>query len=487
MNNEINYTQIEKNFVDYILHISGPNKVTDSERNAKLQNIKKCIETALVNEMELYNIYIFSFGSFAFKSYHQNSDIDVTLLFEDKNTKKLLCPYTETFLNKVLDSIKDSISLHCQENKLEEHIEKIDAEVKLIKVKYESLNFDISFHNFPGLFKLIFMNHLENNYLNPIVYKKALLLIKSFFYYEANILGSNIAALGSYALEVMVIYIFNKYPERCTTELDSFFAFFDIMNNINWDKQILTIYGLLEQSAVNFNAPLEEALRTLPTDQKITFPKIEEYVKQFMRFNNIDKVQNFSINQKLLSISKTTYISDPIYPANNLTRSMNQNNFSRMKELFSYMTNKIEGIKKMKEKNSFNSIGEYFNLLLDIFHDRIISCNSELFRLHLPEPKIVIVSSKANEEQKKNDENSDLIQNFNKKFTLEDKDEDKIGENFSLIKNKINGFLWPSNEDYLDDFTVMYFYNTGCKLINNSHVVRDKQCCYVSGLCNSLN
>ena len=76
---EYDYSLIEKSFVDYIINIAGPNEESDIYRQSKLEIIKKIIINGFAAEQDVI-VHIFSFGSFPFKDYHKDSDIDVTVI-----------------------------------------------------------------------------------------------------------------------------------------------------------------------------------------------------------------------------------------------------------------------------------------------------------------------------------------------------------------------------------------------------------------------
>ena len=101
---EYNYSLIEKVFTEYILEYSGPNKELDEFREEKYTTIKNIILKAFQDEPDI-KIQIFSFGSFPFKSYHRDSDIDMTLILIDKTSNKLITSYNVELLNNVLNII----------------------------------------------------------------------------------------------------------------------------------------------------------------------------------------------------------------------------------------------------------------------------------------------------------------------------------------------------------------------------------------------
>lgn len=56
--------------------------------------------------------------------------------------------------------------------------------------------------------------------------KKSILLLKIWFTYEANLLGSYASCLATYGLYVLVIFIINNYYNQLETPMDVFKKFF---------------------------------------------------------------------------------------------------------------------------------------------------------------------------------------------------------------------------------------------------------------------
>lgn len=96
----MDHTLIENKFAEYILGQLGPNKELDNQREEKFNFLKQIITNAI--EKEFFNIkpHIFIFGSFPLKTYLQDSDLDITILFEDKTKNCFLMNYSFDFLNK---------------------------------------------------------------------------------------------------------------------------------------------------------------------------------------------------------------------------------------------------------------------------------------------------------------------------------------------------------------------------------------------------
>ena len=57
--------------------------------------------------------------------------------------------------------------------------------------------------------------------------------------------------MGSYAIEVLVLYMFNTYKGIFNNELEAFFTFFNLMSKINWENQVVTIYGIYDIISIN--------------------------------------------------------------------------------------------------------------------------------------------------------------------------------------------------------------------------------------------
>ena len=175
------------------------------------------------------------------------------------------------------------------------------------------------------------------------------------------------------------------------------------------------------------------------------------------------------------------YIIDPIYNTNNLAKSVNAHNYSRIKELFSYMNIKCGEILKSRINNSYTP-SEYFNTLLKLYSNVVIANNPDLFHLSLPEPKIIILPSKTggnNGNENGTKDEDDLISNFNKTFSLEDNSSSSSGEKKTVNNqnrgmnaiNKVNGLLWPSNVEIQEEQTLIDYAN--CNINNINHFMQE--------------
>ncbi len=113
-------------------------------------------------------------------------------------------------------------------------------------------------------------------------------------------------------------------------------------------------------------------------------------------------------------------IVDLMYDNNNLGKNINFHNFSKIKKVFEFMANDISKIDSNKMKmEPYN----YLNSLLKIFNKSVTFHNSDLFLLSLPQPKILIIPSNLNNlinqtDSKKKEQSTDQTTlNFGQSYT----------------------------------------------------------------------
>lgn len=428
---------IEDMFVDFILEKLGPSNEKDEIINKVLNDTKKNILSYLKEEQEYLDIHIIPFGSFPTKLYISESDLDVTVMFFNKQ-EKTQYEYDFEFLNKVLHKIQIGL----EQDKEVSGVSLIFADVKIIKCKRESIPIDISIGNYVGLCKLSFMNILDKEIFKKEsrikLFKRTLILLKAWCSAESYILGSNISLMASYALECLTIYLFNFYSDSIASEFDGFCKFFEVMSEIKWETEIVTIFGLLSNDDFSDNSDYYD-------DYLVSFyrknngfifqDKIINLSKQLAKYKDSDKTQVFSSNKKIINL-KYINIIDPLFNSNNLGKSVNYYNFCKIKKVFEMTNSRLLEIKSIfkGQKDDTNekllSPVNYLNTLLGLFERSLVEYYPELFYQSLIKAKIVLDLSK--EENKlyiddvktiviNNPEsglNTTLVEDFNLKFRI---------------------------------------------------------------------
>lgn len=130
------------------------------------------------------------------------------------------------------------------------------ADVEIIKLNFKGMFIDISFKQVMlyglifvkvgGLCTLDFMNCMAKLVKQDRLLKKSILLLKAWFTYEASFLGSYAACMATYALYVLVLFIFNNYADELKTPLDVFRKFFELWSLFDWDSNIITFYSSIK-------------------------------------------------------------------------------------------------------------------------------------------------------------------------------------------------------------------------------------------------
>ena len=485
----MNYNKIEELYVDFILDIIGPTLERENERNINLNIVKSIITKIFQNKLPDYTTYILTYGSFPMKAYLKNADIDITIFFGPKIEKKVLIELPLDLINKAIHLIKEEFERYNKEISFElfSDIKIIMADIRLLKCKIGSISLDISVNNFSGLYKIVLIDYIENQFKSQFnknnlfldtsysdnklnIFRRTLLLVKGWCYFEGNLMGSNIGLMASYTLEILVIYVFNNYYEFIYNEFDGFEKFFEIMEKINWEKNIISLFGIF--SNINFQKKLSifntHLQNSKDKDNKDTN---EPFWYHKDKYNKIDKGFNILLNnandkdnepllklnelKKLITpvnksigniylkkegklinsanFDKLINILDPINNYNNLGKSINYHSNSKMKKVIIYLNQQIKIIHKIRKKG--NPIF-YINSLFNLFKQTLSTNFIDLFANYINSPRIL---SNCKFHQKKIDKkklkiDKEEIQKFNNLFTKE-----KI--NFNINK-------YDDEEDY---------------------------------------
>ena len=482
----MNYKKIEELFVDLILEIIAPNIEREKERNDSFSIIKEIIIKKLYSKLPDYFIYILPYGSFPAKTYLKNADIDITIFFELKSSKKIIIDIPGDFINRAFYLIKDTLEKYNKDNSCElfSDIKIIAADVRLLKFKIGSVSVDISVNNFSGMYKILFIDFIERQLGNQFnknnlffdnsyssnkinIFRRTLLLIKAWCFYEGNLMGSNIGLMANYTLEILVIYIFNMHYEYIFNEFDAFEKFFEFMEEINLEKNVISLFGVISnlsfhQKLSAFNSDIFEE-ENLSVNQPFWFfenkykdikDKSEEsdVIENLNKINNfkpllkIDEVKGF-INQinkiigniylkkegKVINVTnydKIVNILDPLNNHNNLGKSINFHSYSKMKKIIKYMNKKLKKIQKIRRKgNPFL----YINSLLNLFEVTLSNSFIHLFIKSVSNPRIICNSKylkhKAYEDAKFIID-KEKIKKFNASFSNKEiKDDDNDNNN----------------------------------------------------------
>jgi len=261
--------------------------------------------------------------------------------------------------------------------------------------------------------------------------------------------------MASYSVEVLVIYLFNNFHKNFKNEFEAFVEFFKVIKTLNWDNYSISIEGTIPLDII------EEEKLVLFLSEKDKIPNQIFTMKDFINFftyyekyREIEKLQAGGTNKNIVNI-KYFNILDPLCVTNNIGKSVNFHNFSKIKKVFELISRDLDYI--ISNRNKYNPYS-YLNMLLKLFKKILSSKYSEIFYMTLPKPKIIIdpnIQINNNENSfinnsfkigldmnnlEKNTKifssaNENLIKTFNKKFSNNNFGLDFI---FSNKDDKIN-------------------------------------------------
>jgi hypothetical protein len=205
----------------------------------------------------------------------------------------------------------------------------IHAEVKLMKCIADGVVVDISANQFGGLATLGFLEEVDAFIGRGSIFKRSIILIKAWGFYESRVLGAHHALISTYALETLVLYVLNAYHEELTTPLEVLHKFLTFFAEFDWDTHAVSIHGPV---------PLDEldGVRSLPTDAPAGLLLTPEFL-----WRMLDKYGNDSIMRRVDQQSagsarsmpaKYLNVVDPLLPSNNLGRSVSQGNAKRIRK-----------------------------------------------------------------------------------------------------------------------------------------------------------
>ena len=467
----MNYNKIEELFVDFILDIIGPNLVRENERNEHLKMLKKIITEIFEKNLQDYSTHIMAYGSFPIKTYIKNADIDVTIFFESKSEKKIFTNMPTNLVNNSILLIKEEFEKYNKNIYFElfSDIRIINADFRLLKCKIGGLSLDISVNNFSGLYKIVLIDYIENQFKSQfnkfklfqdssyadnkiLIFRRSLLLIKAWCLLEGNLMGSNIGLMASYTLEILVIYVFNLYYEYIYNEFDAFERFFQLMEKIDWENNVISLFGKIpdlnfQKKLLSFNSSLQNSKNAylkeinepfwyinkkgkdnnsikdndsiIPNEPLLKLPQLKKMIAPINKCieNLYLKKEGKVINSA--NFDKSINILDPLNNYNNLGKSINFHSKSKMEKVIIYLNQKLKNIREIRKKgNPFL----YFNSLLNLFKITLSKNYIDLFSNYINSPRIIAdskllkISKKSNADKKRIKIDKEDILKFNNLF-----------------------------------------------------------------------
>jgi hypothetical protein len=153
------------------------------------------------------------------------------------------------------------------------------------------------------------------------LFKRSIILVKAWCYYESRILGTHHGIISTYSLETLVLYIFHLFHASLRGPLEVLFRFLDYFSKFDWDNYCVSIHGPVPKVAlpqITVEPPQTDGGELLLS---------KEFLKKYI--DKYSDVPNGHDSNSRQFISKFLNVVDPLRGNNNLGRSVSKENFYR--------------------------------------------------------------------------------------------------------------------------------------------------------------
>ncbi|CAL1379560.1 unnamed protein product [Linum trigynum] len=314
-----------------------PNEASENQRNAVASYVQRLI-------MKCFPCQVFTFGSVPLKTYLPDGDIDLTAFSKNQDLK-------DTWAHQVRDMLENEEKNENAEFQVKE-VQYIQAEVKIIKCLVENIVVDISFNQLGGLCTLCFLEEVDHMIKGDHLFKRSIILIKAWCYYESRILGAHHGLISTYALETLVLYIFHVFNKSFAGPLEVLYRFLEFFSKFDWDNFCVSLWGPVPIGSL----PNVTAEPPRKDSGKLLLAKsfLDACGSVYAVFPNGQESNSQSF------ISKHFNVIDPLRVNNNLGRSVSKGNFFRIRSAFAFGAKKLARLLDCDSENIHFEVNQFF-------------------------------------------------------------------------------------------------------------------------------
>ncbi|KAA8517527.1 hypothetical protein F0562_017843 [Nyssa sinensis] len=195
---------------------------------------------------------------------------------------------------------------------------------------------------------LLFLIQVDRLIGKDHLFKRSIILIKAWCYYESRILGAHHGLISTYALETLVLYIFHLFHSTLNGPLSVLYKFLDYFSKFDWDNYCISLTGPVRISS------LPEIVVETPENGGSDLLLSNDFIRYY--------VDMFSVPSRGIDINSRTFpqkhfnIVDPLKENNNLGRSISKGNFYRIRSAFTYGARKLGQILSQRDDDIANEL-----------------------------------------------------------------------------------------------------------------------------------
>ncbi|XP_027349927.1 uncharacterized protein LOC113861357 isoform X2 [Abrus precatorius] len=314
-----------------------PNSPSEERRHAVADYVQRLI-------MKCFPCQVFTFGSVPLKTYLPDGDIDLTAFSKNQNLKDAWAHQVRDMLQ--IEEKDENAEFHVKE------VQYIQAEVKIIKCLVENIVVDISFNQLGGLCTLCFLEEVDNLINQNHLFKRSIILIKAWCYYESRILGAHHGLISTYALETLVLYIFHVFNNSFAGPLEVLYRFLEFFSKFDWDNFCVSLWGPVPISSlpdVTAECPRKDG-----GDLLLSKLFLDACSSVYAVFPGGPE------NQGQPFVSKHFNVIDPLRVNNNLGRSVSKGNFFRIRSAFAFGAKRLARLLDCPKEELFLEVNQFF-------------------------------------------------------------------------------------------------------------------------------
>ena len=433
-----------------------PSKQSEKRRRMvfrKMESlIRECFEKEFGGEgvnKKHNTIVVSAFGSVPFGTYLPDGDIDVCILGDhevldsqswperlsafiarkerEEKKKRMMRMTTKKKMKMKKEKMKNATRTTTKEEEDQEEesqeedqeeeeeyllevkdIVVIHADVRLLKCVVDGIVVDVSANQFGGLATLAFLKEVNAKIGKNDLFKRSVILVKAWAFYESRILGAPYALLSTYALKTLIICALRRFNKKesksdatktkkrvIATPLDVLRIFFDYVSDFPWETHAVTIFGdvpveKLDKVSVREFSSSSSSSRSEKNknknnddesgdereekddDEAEEYPLLDDtFVDTILKSYGPDSRPDANV---LLNIgngkkapfrrraigAKHLHILDPLSETNNLGRSVSLGNFARVRAAFRLGAERLKRLEMESEPENITRGFEYF-------------------------------------------------------------------------------------------------------------------------------
>ncbi|KAL3673044.1 hypothetical protein V7S43_002339 [Phytophthora oleae] len=242
----------------------------------------------------------------------------------------------------------------------------VNADVRVVKCTVDNIPVDFTANRVGALGAVRLLDAMAVRVGRQHLFKKSLILIKAWCTHESSpfmqvasaetgglgpsavpgstppsVMGASHGALSTYAVNTIVMALFNQHGDALVHPLQALYLFLDRLAEFPWHESALTLHGAvplsrLTTTPLNGTTPSKAKLKTAKLDTGDVGAIRDTLADQFGAFNAAIKGALFPI--------RACNVVDPLDDKNNLARSVSAEGFPVMKRAFRLARDQLAGM-----------------------------------------------------------------------------------------------------------------------------------------------